>query len=44
MLGVTREAVNKQLKLLQEQQRIALVDGIIQIQQPAEIVKNLADS
>ena len=38
MLGVTREAINKQLKILQDQNKIALNDGIIQIRRPAEIV------
>lgn len=44
MLGVTREAVNKQLKLLQDQGRITLDNGIIQIHRPADIVKNLPDT
>ena len=41
MLGVTREAVNKQLKLLQDQGRITLDNGVIKIRRPADIVKNL---
>jgi len=41
MLGVTREAVNKQLRLLQEQDRITLDGGVIRLRRPAEIVKNL---
>ena len=41
MLGVTREAVNKQIRLLQEQGVVTIDDGIIKIQRPAEILKNL---
>lgn len=41
MLGVTREAVNKQLKLLQEQGLVTMKNGIIQIRRPADIMKNL---
>lgn len=44
MLGVTREAVNKQLKLLQDQGTITLVDGIIHIRHPADILKNLPNT
>jgi CRP-like cAMP-binding protein len=44
MLGVTREAVNKQLKLLQDQGTITLVDGIIHIRRPADILKNLPNT
>lgn len=39
MLGVTREAINKQLKLLQDQSKITMRKGIIQIASPADIVK-----
>lgn len=39
MLGVTREAVNKQLKSLQDQGTITLDRGIIQIHHPADILK-----
>lgn len=44
MLGVTREAVNKQLKLLQEQELVMIENGIIQLRRPAEIIKNLPNS
>lgn len=44
MLGVTREAVNKQLKLLQEHGLIVMQDGIIQLQRPAEILRNFPES
>lgn len=44
MLGVTREAINKQLKLLQEQDLVAIKNGIIQLRRPAEIFKNLPDA
>lgn len=44
MLGVTREAVNKQLKSLQAQGRITLDGGIIHIQRPADIFGNLPDT
>lgn len=44
MLGVTREAVNKQLKSLQDQGRITLDGGIIHIQRPADIFKNLPNT
>lgn len=37
MLGVTREAINKQLKLLQDQDKITIHKGIIQIRRAAEI-------
>ena len=40
MLGVTREAVNKQLKSFQDQGRITLDGGIIHIQRPADIFRN----
>ena len=40
MLGVTREAINKQLKLLQDEGKISMRQGIIQIASPADIVKN----
>jgi len=40
MLGVTREAVNKQLKLLQDQGDIVVETGIIRLCHPAEIMKN----
>ncbi len=40
MLGVTREAINKQLKLLQDQGKISMRNGIVQILCPADIVKN----
>lgn len=40
MLGVTREAINKQLKLLQDQEKISMRKGVIQITSPADIVKN----
>ncbi|WP_135506986.1 Crp/Fnr family transcriptional regulator [Roseovarius aestuariivivens] len=42
MLGVTREAINKQLKLLQDQGKISMRKGIIQIVSPADVVKNTA--
>lgn len=41
MLGVTREAINKQLKLLQDEGKISMRDGIIQVASPADIVKNI---
>ena len=41
MLGVTREAVNKQIRLLQEEGVVSIDDGIIKIRRPAEILKNL---
>ncbi|WP_299848735.1 Crp/Fnr family transcriptional regulator [uncultured Roseovarius sp.] len=41
MLGVTREAVNKQLKLLQDKDIVTMENGIIQLRRPAEIIKNL---
>ncbi|MEI4232965.1 Crp/Fnr family transcriptional regulator [Roseovarius sp. D22-M7] len=44
MLGVTREAVNKQLKSLQDQEKISLEQGIIHIQRPADIFKNHSDT
>ena len=44
MLGVTREAVNKQLKLLQEQELVTIEKGVIQLRRPAEIIKNLPNS
>ncbi len=44
MLGVTREAVNKQLKSLQDQGDITLHSGIIHIQRPADIFRNLPDT
>ncbi len=44
MLGVTREAINKQLKLLQDQDRIAIRDGIIHIRNPADIVTLSTDA
>ncbi|QFT93854.1 cAMP receptor protein [Roseovarius sp. THAF9] len=40
MLGVTREAINKQLKLLQDEGKISMRQGIIQIVSPADIIKN----
>lgn len=40
MLGVTREAVNKQLKSLQGQGSISLEKGIVHIHRPADIVRN----
>ncbi|SEN06356.1 cAMP-binding domain of CRP or a regulatory subunit of cAMP-dependent protein kinases [Roseovarius tolerans] len=40
MLGVTREAVNKQLKLLQDQGDIEIETGVIRLCHPAEIIKN----
>ena len=39
MLGVTREAINKQLKLLQDKGKISMRKGVIQIASPADIVK-----
>lgn len=44
MLGVTREAVNKQLKSLQDQGMISMARGIVQIHRPAEIIKNLPNT
>lgn len=43
MLGVTREAVNKQLRLLQDEDCISIHDGIIHVRNPADIVKQFSD-
>ena len=44
MLGVTREAINKQLKLLQEQGLVVIEKGIIKLRNPADIFKNLPNA
>jgi len=41
MLGVTREAVNKQLKILEKQDLNTTTEGVITVHRPAEIFRNL---